>query len=63
MTISKRTIVLFATACLVATGAFWAVMLTTPPVTSAAEPSTSLPVFEMMRSAPATLPVQGYVTV
>ena len=62
MTISKRTIVLFAAACMVATGAFWAVMLTTPPVTSAAQPS-GIPVFEMMRTAPANLPVVGYDTV
>jgi hypothetical protein len=59
---SKRTLVLFAAACMVATGAFWAVMLTTPPVTSAAQPSR-IPVFEMMRIAPANLPVVGYDTV
>jgi hypothetical protein len=63
MTITKRTLVLFAAACLVATGAFWAVMLTTPPVTSAAQPSGSVPVFEMLRIAPANLPVERYVTV
>ena len=62
MTITKRTIVLFAAACMVATGGFWAVMLTTPPVTSAAQPS-GIPVFEMMRIAPANLPVVGYDTV
>jgi hypothetical protein len=63
MTISKRTIVLFAAAFMVATGAFWAVMLTTPPLTSAAEHSSGVPVFDMMRIAPATLPVVGYDTV
>ena len=61
---SKRTLVLFAAACLVATGAFWAVILTTPPLSSAAEHSSSgVPVFDMMRIAPATLTVVGYDTV
>ena len=60
---SKRTLVLFAAACLVATGAFWAVILTTPPLTSAAEhSSSSVPVFEMMRNAP-VLPVVGFDTI
>jgi hypothetical protein len=58
---SKRTLVLFAAACLVATGAFWAVILTTPPLTSAAE-NSGVPVFEMMRNAPA-LPVVGFDTI
>jgi hypothetical protein len=61
---SKRTFVLFAAACLVATGAFWAVILTTPPLSSAAGHSSSgVPVFDMMRIAPATLTVVGYDTV
>jgi hypothetical protein len=60
---SKRTFVLFAAACLVATGAFWAVILMTPPLTSATEHSSSgVPVFDMMRIAPALSSV-GFDTV
>ncbi len=59
---SKRNVALFSAACLVATGAFWAAILTTPPLSSATEHSFSgLPVFEMMRTAPA-LPVVAYDT-
>jgi hypothetical protein len=51
---SKRSVALFAAALLVATGAFWTVILTNPPQTSAAQPSSlGVPVFEMMRDAPA----------
>ncbi len=52
---SKRSVSMFAAAFLVATGVFWAVILTSPPLTSAAQTSGSsgVPVFEMMRDAPA----------
>jgi hypothetical protein len=51
---SKRSLALLAAAFVVATGAFWMIILTSPPKTSAAESSTpGVPVFEMMRDAPA----------
>jgi len=54
---SKRGLALLSAAFVVATGAFWTIMLTSPPRTSTAPTSSSgVPVFEMMRDA-AALPL------
>ena len=52
---TKRRLSLFAAAFAVATGAFWATMLTSPPVTEAANPGFSL--LELHRNAPLSLPL------
>ena len=57
---SKRTLVLFAAACLVATSAFWAVIRPPRRVVGGEHSSSGVPVFHMMCIAPATLPVVGY---
>jgi hypothetical protein len=50
----KRSLALFAAALLVAIGAFWIVILTSPPQAFATQTSIpGVPVFEMMRDAPA----------
>ena len=51
---AKRKLTMFAAAVGLATGAFWAVILTTPPQTSAAQ-DANVPVSEMMRNAPLDL--------
>jgi hypothetical protein len=52
---TKRRVSLFVTALAVATGAFWATMLTSPPVTEAADPGFSI--LELHRNAPLSLPI------
>ena len=52
---AKRKLSVFAAALVLATAAFWAIILTYPPQTSAAG-ITGVPVFEMMRTAPLDLP-------
>ena len=51
---AKRKLTMFVAAVGLATAAFWAVILTSPPQTSAAQ-EVNMPVFEMMRSAPLDL--------
>jgi hypothetical protein len=51
----KRKVMMFGAALGLATASFWAVILTSPPQTAAALGAT-VPVFEMMRNAPLTLP-------
>ncbi len=51
---AKRKLAMFAAAVGLASAAFWAVILTAPPQTAAAQPQT-VPVFEMMRNAPLDL--------
>ena len=54
---AKRKLTLSAAALAMATAAFWAIMLVSPPQSSAAQTEASgVPVFEMMRHAPADLP-------
>ncbi len=43
-----RKLPLFLVALIVAAGAFWATMLTTPPQTEAAQPSASLNINDLM---------------
>jgi hypothetical protein len=57
---SKRSLALFGAALLVAMGAFWIVILTSPPQTSATQTSPpGVPVFEIMRGAPAMPELQA----
>ncbi len=51
---AKRKLTVFAAAFGLAAAAFWAVVLTDPPQTSAAQ-GNGMPVFEMMRDAPLDL--------
>jgi hypothetical protein len=51
----KRRFSVFAAALVVATGAFWATMLTSPPVTEAAAPGFSI--LELHQKAPLSLPM------
>ena len=52
----------FSAALVVAAAAFWAVMLTTPPVAEAVSADMGVNVFEMMRNAAKDLPVSEYDT-
>lgn len=54
---TKRRLSLFAAAFIVATGAFWATMLTDPPTTEA-RASGSFSIGEVIAKAPRELPVQ-----
>ena len=58
---TKRKVSLFVTAFAVATGAFWATMLTSPSVTEAADPSFSI--LELHRKAPLNLPITDAYTI
>ena len=53
-TLARNRIAAFTTASAVATGAFWATMLTSPPTTEAANPALSIS--ELHRKAPVDLP-------
>jgi hypothetical protein len=59
---SRRTLRTFGLAFLVATGAFWAVMLQDPPKTVAADPSTSSqPLSPLGMQVPFDLPTGDYI--
>ena len=51
---TKRRVGVIATAFAVATGAFWATMLTSPPTTEASNPTLS--VFDLQTKVPLNLP-------
>ena len=53
-TTAKGRVTAFAAAFAVASGAFWATMLTSPPTTEAANPALSIS--ELQRKAPVDLP-------
>ena len=61
---SRRTLRNFGLAFLVATGAFWAVMLQDPPKTVAADPSTSdKPLSPLELKVPFDLPTDDYIPI
>ena len=53
---TKRRVSLFGAALAVATGAFWAIMLTSPPVTEAAA-TPGFSIHELHLKAPLSLPI------
>ncbi len=53
---TKRRLLTFGLAVALATGAFWATMLTDPPRTEATEVGRPAGVLDLMRSAPPNLP-------
>ncbi len=62
VTPSRRTLRNFGLAFLVATGAFWAVMLKDPPKTVAADPSVSAKAFSALDlKVPLDLPTGDYI--
>jgi hypothetical protein len=54
---TRNKLTLLAASLAVATGLFWAKILTVPPVTLAAAPSQSLDIDAMHRAAPGDLPL------
>ncbi len=59
---SRRTVRNLSLAFLIATGAFWAVMLNDPPKTVAADPSTSAKAFSPLDlEVPVDLPTGDYI--